>query len=151
MTALPFRTVLFFSTIVLLSLSSFGQQLINQRQITLLSKQKRPNDFWPRSDGHVVLGEPGSPLLQKGYYEPGGSFSPCPGSFGLSIWVYDPSMNIVTTSDSIPLSKIQQEYVYEGDDKIPSLKAQTPYYTCTWKFVDHGKWQLSLHNLDSTK
>ncbi len=126
-----------------------AQQFINQRQIVLLEKIKRPDDLWPRGDGHVVLGEPGSPLSQKGYYEPGGSFSPSPGSFGLSIWVYDRAMNIIATSDNIPMDNIQQEYVYDNASGIPSIKTITPYYTCSWKFSDYGKWELSITNADS--
>lgn len=131
---------IFFTNVV------FSQQLINQRQITLLEKAKRPNDFWPRGDGHIVLGEPGSPLYQKAYVEPGGSFSPLPGSFGLSIWVVDKDSNVVATSDNIPMQNIKQDYVFEANADIPSLKTITPYYNCIWKFIDEGRWQLSITN-----
>lgn len=147
---------MFTKALLFLSLAAFSfknllaQPPINQRQITLLAKMKRPTDLWPRGDGHVVLGEPGFPLAQKGYYEPGGSFSPSPGSFGVSLWVYDKGGNIVATSDNIPIEKISQEYVFVNNDSLPSVKATTPYYTCRWRFVDHGKWQLDVSNVDAS-
>ena len=110
MNASPMKVFL----ILLLAVNTIqAQQLINQRQIVLLEKMKRPGDMWPRGDGHIVIGEPGSPLNQKGYYEPGGSFSPSPGSFGLSVWVYNRSAELLATSDNIPLEKIQQGYSYQ--------------------------------------
>ncbi|MEP6683312.1 MAG: hypothetical protein ABJA35_08630 [Parafilimonas sp.] len=128
-----------------------AQQLITQRQITLLQKAKRPSDLWPRGDGHIVLGEPGSPLLQKAYYEPGGSFSPGVGSFGVSIWVMDNNNKLIATSDNIPMQNIEQHYVFEDKDEIPSVKAITPYYTCEWRMIEQGKWQLNISNADTTK
>jgi hypothetical protein len=47
----------------------------------------RPEDPWPRGAGHVILSIPGS--REAGYHEPGGSFSPGVGSFGVSIWVLE--------------------------------------------------------------
>jgi len=47
--------------------------------------KKRANDPWPRGLGHTVLGVPGSPQSQKGYYEPGGSVCASVGSFGISV------------------------------------------------------------------
>ena len=140
----------FFIAFVAISNITFSQQLITQRQITLLEKAKRPNDLWPRGDGHIVLGEPGSPLLQKAYYEPGGSFSPGVGSFGVSIWVMDNQNKLVATSDNIPMQNIKQFYVFEGKDEMPSVKAITPYYTCEWRMIEQGRWQLSISNVDTT-
>src|SRR4030042_2938478 len=99
-----------------------------QRQITLNEMSTRPNDPWPRGDGHVLLAEPGSPLTQKGYHEPGGSFSPAPGSFGLAIWIVDSNNKLIETSDNIPINKITQQYIWKEGSKIPSIKTETPYY-----------------------
>lgn len=145
MKALPIQ----LSLLLLLTVSlSQAQQPVNQRQLTLLEKYRRPNDFWPRGDGHIVLAEPGSPLSQKAYYEPGGSFSPSPGSFGLAIWVMDKSSKVIATSDNIPMENIQQGYSFDAGD-IPSIKAATAYYDCEWKYADHGSWQLLLKNKDA--
>lgn len=143
------KAVLLGCSICLVSLHLCAQQFINQRQITLLARMKRPADLWPRGDGHIVLGEPGTPLTQKGYYEPGGSFSPSPGSFGVSIWVYDKEKKIVATSDNIAMEQIEQNFVFVSDDSIPSVLTKTPYYICQWRFVHHGKWQLNVTNTSS--
>jgi len=51
-------------------------------------KTKHPDWVWNRSDTHVVLGVPGSLDALKTPVEPGNSFSPGPGSYGVSPWVY---------------------------------------------------------------
>lgn len=117
---------------------------LTQRQIALNEISTRPNDPWPRGDGHVLLAEPGSPLAQKGYHEPGGSFSPAPGSFGLAIWILDGNNKLVATSDDIPVEKITQQYIWKEGSKIPSIKTETPYYNCTWSYSDMGAWKLEL-------
>jgi hypothetical protein len=125
-----------------------GQLLITQRQITLLEKAKRPNDLWPRGDGHIIVAEPGSPLTQKGYMEPGGSFSPSPGSFGLSIWVLDKDGTLVATSDNIPMDKIGQSYIYEKEHILPSVLTITPYYKCIWTYIAAGKWTMTVRDVN---
>lgn len=139
----PARTIISIVLISMLPALVSGQQLINQRQISLLEKARRPDDPWPRGDGHIVLGEPGSPLLQKGYYEPGGSFSPSPGSFGLAIWVYKGD-SLIATSDQIPLPDIRQEFVFSDSSSVPAIECTTPYYTATWSWLEPGKWQLKV-------
>jgi hypothetical protein len=119
-------------------------QLITQRQIVLLEQAKRPQDPWPRGDGHALIGEPGGPVAQKGYHEPGGSFSPSPGSFGVSIWVRNERDELIATSDSIPIEKIAEQYVFSGDAKIPGIRNTTPYYVATWSYTSAGHWQLTL-------
>ena len=119
-------------------------QLPNQRLITLNEKLKRPDALWPRGDGHAVIGEPGGPLSQKGYHEPGGSFTPSPGSFGFSVWVKDGRDAVIATSDTIPMDKIQEQYVFTEGAKIPSIVDTTPHYVCKWSYVEAGRWQLDL-------
>ena len=116
----------------------------SQRQIVLDAMQNRPDDPWSRGDGHVLLGEPGSPRLQKAYHEPGGSFSPSPGSFGVSFWVVDSNGALLTTSDGIPLKEIEQRYDWKDKDAIPSILTKTAYYESRWSYVSEGHWQLDL-------
>jgi len=54
-------------------------------------REKHPEWIWPRGDSHVILGIPGSEECFKTWVEPGNSFSPGLGSFGVSIWIYDHS------------------------------------------------------------
>lgn len=152
MIVLPSRHVLLlFMLVAGIFTDSIAQQLINQRQLTLLEKARRPNDPWPRGDAHVVLATPGSPLSQKGYHEPGGSFSPSPGSFGIAIWVLDAGNNLVATSDNIPMEQVQQSYQYFDNAVIPALATVTPYYTCTWRHIAEGKWELAIKQLKSNQ
>jgi hypothetical protein len=122
-------------------------RISDQRQIALLEKARRPDDPWPRGDGHVLMWEPGSPLSQKAYHGPGGSFTPSPGSFGVSIWVRDQQNHLAATSDSIPIEKIQERYVYRGDAKIPSIENRTPYCTATWSYRN-GELKVRLAGAD---
>ena len=122
-----------------------------QRQITLNEMSTRPNDPWPRGDGHVLLAEPGSPLTQKGYHEPGGSFSPAPGSFGMAIWILDSNNKLIATSDNIPINKITQQYIWKEGSKIPSIKTETPYYHCIWTYNEMGAWQLDFTKTDKAE
>jgi hypothetical protein len=80
----------------------------------LSAMRQRPADPWPRGTSHVVLGRIGSTELEKAYLEPGGSFSPSPGSFGVSFWVVDRSGALVTTSDDIPLDRTRATYERYG-------------------------------------
>lgn len=149
--ALTLRLMLFLIISIEISLPVFSQQLINQRQIVLLEKARRTADPWPRGDGHVVLGEPGSPLSQKAYYEPGGSFSPSPGSFGLSIWIYDGKGDLLVTSDDIPLDDIKQRLIHTDSNKIPAIETATPFYVATWSSVEAGKWRLTIKQAAKNK
>ena len=123
------------------ALSAYSQ---TQRQIVLDEMSRRPHDPWLRGDGHALLGEPGSPLAQKAYHEPGGSFSPSPGSFGMAIWVIDNSGKLVFTSDDIPMQNISQQYYWKEGDRVPSIKTVTPYYDCMWTYERAGTWKFKL-------
>ncbi|MBI4977029.1 MAG: hypothetical protein HZC28_06070 [Spirochaetes bacterium] len=116
---------------------------LTQRQTVLRAMELRPADPWPRGTGHVPLGIPGSPIAQKGYHEPGGSFSPAPGSFGISVWVIGNDGKRIATSDDIPLEEITQRYVWTDSSPMPSLVTETPYYKCTWS-LDAGRWTFEL-------
>lgn len=51
-------------------------------------RKKHPDWIWNRADTHVILGVPGSLEAYKTPVEPGNSFSPGPGTYGVSTWVY---------------------------------------------------------------
>ncbi|PSN15124.1 hypothetical protein C7293_08685 [filamentous cyanobacterium CCT1] len=116
------------------------QQVIAQMKI-------RTDDPWPRSEGHIVLAKAGSPVEGKAFYEPGGSFSPNPGSFGISIWVVDQRGNLKATSDSIPLRKIEQKLVQNSLHNTSGVLAKTPFYEASWSVSDSSHWQLDLKHL----
>ena len=52
-------------------------------------KEKHPDWIWNRSDTHVILGVPGTLDAFKTPVEPGNSFSPGPGTYGISSWIYE--------------------------------------------------------------
>ncbi|WP_019502675.1 hypothetical protein [Pseudanabaena sp. PCC 6802] len=107
----------------------------------------RSSDPWPRGAGHVVLAQPGSTPEHKAFHEPGGSFSPQPGSFGVSIWVVDPQGNLKATSDSIPLSEIQQQFTDLSAQNVPGILTKTKYYEASWSAPRLGNWLLNLKSL----
>lgn len=109
----------------------------------------RPSDPWLRSAGHVILAAPGSPITEKAFHEPGGSFSPKPGSFGISIWALDREGNITATSDSIPLDEIQQQFINTPNQGIPGIVTKTAYYQSSWSALPKG-WKLSLNRVVSS-
>ncbi len=115
-----------------------------QRQQVLTAMRDRPRDPWPRGEGHVPLGIPGSPRQQKAYHEPGGSFSPSPGSFGVSIWVVSPEGRRLATSDDIPMQEIAQRYEWNKESTVPSLVTETPHYECRWSLEREDLWRCEL-------
>jgi len=106
--------------------------------------QQRPGDPWMRGEGHVVLAATGSTEEDKAFHQPGGSFSPQPGSFGVSIWVMDAQGNLKSTSDTIPLAEIQQKFIGSPDAEVPRIETQTPYYKTRWQKSQSSRWQLAL-------
>jgi hypothetical protein len=105
---------------------------------------QRPDDPWPRGNGHVLLAVPGCSEASKGYHEPGGSFSPSFGSFGISVWITDNDGRLQATSDSIPLDEVHQQLVWQRNRELPAIQTETPYYRALWSFASEGRWQLSL-------
>ncbi|MFD2612472.1 hypothetical protein [Paenibacillus gansuensis] len=51
--------------------------------------EAHPEWIPPRSDEHTVIGVPHTRDHRKTFAEPGGSFSPGVGTFGVSVWLYD--------------------------------------------------------------
>lgn len=110
----------------------------------------RPADPWPRGKGHIVLALPGSSEADKSYHEPGGSFSPTAGSFGVSLWVTDGDGNKETTSDDIPFDMIRQLFYSNGNWKVPKVLTETPYYRASWSIKDPSSQHLYLEREEDT-
>jgi hypothetical protein len=114
------------------------------RQQVQAHMRVRPADHWSRSQGHVILGVPGTSEENKAYYEPAGSFSPIAGSFGVAIWVIDRDGKVKTTSDEIPLSQIQQQFLEPTGQNPPGILSKTEYYQAAWSSPKPGAWKLNL-------
>ena len=84
-----------------------------------------------------MLAIPGSQQPEKRYHEPGGSFSPAVGSFGVSIWVRDSAGNLKTSSDALPMKQIQQRFCWPDPKGVPAIATTTPYYQAD--LVVHGR------------
>jgi hypothetical protein len=121
------------------------------RRVVLDEMRRRPADPWPRGSGHVVLAIPGSLERDKAYLEPGASFSPVPGSFGVSIWLLDEHGRVVVTSDTLPVSDIRQQFVAASQQTIPDLLTETRYYRARWSLKAPGRWQLDVAQLGSLR
>ncbi len=115
-----------------------------QREIVLRAMAQRPGDPWPRGQGHVVLAIPGSQQPEKGYHEPGGSFSPAVGSFGVAIWVREPDGKLKTTSGTLPIAQIRQWLQWPDPKGLPAIVTTTPYYEAAWTYLAAGTVTLQL-------
>ncbi len=113
----------------------------SERLKVLEEMKARPNDAWPRGAGHVVLAFPASLETEKSYLEPGGSFSPSPGSFGISFW------SGTQSGDTLPLDAIEQRFVWPGAKAVPVVDTKTPFYTADWELPRPGVSRLRLHSL----
>jgi hypothetical protein len=116
----------------------------SQRELVRRAAAQRPDDPWPRGLAHVVLAIPGSQQPEKSYHEPGGSFSPAVGSFGVSIWVKDAAGNLKTSSDTLPINQIQQRFSWRNSKSAPAIATTTPYYEATWSCAAAGATVLEL-------
>lgn len=130
--------------------TDFLQSHAPPRYQVLGQMQLRPADPWPRGTGHVVLAAPGSREVDKAYHEPGGSFSPAVGSFGVSLWITDAQGNLKTTSDSIPLSQIGQQLSWAEDRDIPGILTETSDYQALWSSTGSKRWTLNLKTQANT-
>jgi hypothetical protein len=111
---------------------------MTQREKLAQAMQTHPGRAWPRNAGHIVLGAPGAPVAEKGYHEPGGSFSPAPNSFGISIHVTDPEGRLLSTSDTLPMAQLAQSLVAGDGAAIPSVRTETGFYTASWTRKENG-------------
>ncbi len=125
--------------------TDFIQNRASNRYQVIGQMQQRPNDLWGRGTGHVVLAAPGSREVDKAYHEPGGSFSPSVGSFGVSLWLMDDQGNIHATSDNLPLNDIKQQLSFSNGQEIPEILTKTQDYQAQWVSKTLGKsWTLDL-------
>ena len=132
--------------------TDFLQERAPNRYQVIEQMQKRPQDLWSRGTGHVVLAAPSSREVDKAYYEPGGSFSPSVGSFGVSLWLMDAQGNITSTSDNLPLSDIDQQLSLTNGQDIPGILTKTKDYQTQWASKNLGKnWTLNLQPQANTK
>ena len=121
------------------------QSLPSQREIVQRAMRERPDDPWPRGTAHVVLAVPGSQQPEKGYHEPGGSFSPAVGSFGVSIWVRDSAGNL--TGDqrwAAHIKQLRQRFCWPDPKGVPAITTVTPHYEATWACPAIGTATLDL-------
>lgn len=58
-----------------------------EHETMLKMRQEHPDWIWNRSDTHVILGVPGCHEAFKSPVEPGNSFSPGVGTYGISTWM----------------------------------------------------------------
>lgn len=117
---------------------------LTQRDIVRRAAASRPDGPWPRGLAHVVLALPGSQQPEKGYHEPGGSFSPAVGSFGVAIWVRDSAGHLRTSSDGLPMDQIEQRFSWPHPNRPPGILTTTPHYQATWACTAVGTTTLEL-------
>jgi hypothetical protein len=113
------------------------------RLAVLEAMEARPHDPWPRGSGHVPLGPRGAAETEKGYMEPGGSFSPAAGTFGISFWIVGDDGALIATSDSIPLDQTRARYVTISSGGI-GISVTTPFYDATWTVEAGRGFELML-------
>jgi hypothetical protein len=115
-----------------------------ERALVLAAREARPRDPWPRGEGHVLLAFPGSREEDKAYHEPGGSFSPAVGSFGIAIWSIGSDGSLAATSDSLPMSQVEQRLELSPAGLPPTLVDRTPRYESRWTLRAPGRFTLQL-------
>ena len=123
--------------------STISERIGSGRFAVLKAMHERPEDPWPRGVGHVPFGPFGSAEAQKGYLEPGGSFSPAADTFGVSFWIVDRSGTLITTSDNIPLDQTHAHYVRSPTGEL-GIVVETPHYRATWTVRGHTGFSLAL-------
>ena len=120
------------------------QSLPSQREIVLRAVAQRPDDPWPRGWPTSCSPSPAANSPRKGYHEPGGSFSPAVGSFGVSIWVRDSAGNLKTTSDGLPMKQLSSDSAGPTRKAFRPSATDTPHYKATWAVRPIGTTTLDL-------
>ena len=117
-----------------------------QERLALLDHvAQRRDDPWPRWTGHVPLGRPGDPDVDKGWIEPGGSFSPAYDSFGISFWAVGADGGPVATSDNLPLAQTTARYL-DPVGAEPGIEIVTPLWRAEWRVAGGAGYDLTLEN-----
>jgi hypothetical protein len=81
--------------------------------------------IWNRSDTHVFLGVPGTVEGLKTVIEPGNSFSPGAGSFGVSAWLFDHTTSVLHAPEAMGEAIWEHSWRFE-EGFLPVL---------TWEFA----------------
>jgi len=96
-------------------------------------RAKHPQWIWNRSDAHIFLAAPEQPDAFTTVVEPGNSFSPGPGTYGISTWVE--SDRVLYAPEQMPQSALTQGF---ADGRYPisesawvagALKVETALFT----------------------
>jgi hypothetical protein len=117
---------------------------LSERDQVKRAMREQPDNAWPRGDIHMVVGQPGGSLGHKGYAEPGGSFSPAPGSFGVAVWVSDKSGKRIYTGDTVNLTETRHAWGQpEAGSAVPALVSEGPGYRSTVRHTQNG-WTFEL-------
>ncbi len=116
----------------------------SERQIVLDAMEARPSGIWPRGYGHVLLGIPGSTEDEKAYLEPGGSFSPGFGTFGIQLLAENADGEVEVASDFVPRAEMKQSWVWPLTTTVPGVRTETPDYSALWSMPDGRHWRLDL-------
>jgi len=111
-----------------------------EREVLSDAMKEFPAVDWPRGEGHVVLGLPGAPPEWRAYLEPGGSFSPAFGTFGISILVRSEDGRSISSSNSIPLVGIRQVL----SEELDGIGTTTPWYGAVWTALPGRRFRLAL-------
>jgi hypothetical protein len=82
--------------------------------------------------------------VDKAYLEPGGTFSPAVGTFGLSLWLTNSEGHIRETSDNLPMDQVHQQFVWTDNQPLPAILTRTPLYEALWASCGAGCWRLRL-------
>ncbi len=114
-----------------------------EREIALRAKNHRPDEPWPRGEGHVLLARPGTPESAKSWHEPGASLSPVKGSFGVSLWAEDSLGNLVS-GERLPLAEVTQRFAWDSGATVPAIVTETTHYRARWELPAPGRWQLAV-------
>lgn len=117
---------------------------IPPRQEVIKQIALRPMDFWSKFDSHAIVAIPGSLENDKAYIEPGGSFSPKVGSFGLSVWMMNNQQQIIHTSDTLKPSVSQQALFWPPNSVIPSIVTISPFYKSTVGLQANNRWSYDI-------
>jgi hypothetical protein len=117
-----------------------GLPFMSQLKDLLLSHRE-----WiaPRSDQHTVIGVPDSRDHRKTFVEPGGSFSPGVGSFGVSVWVYDQVENRLFAPEEMASGELHWEWE-QGYLPVLNSRWQTPFFE-----INLQLFAASLFNLEN--
>lgn len=108
----------------------------SQRELLLRQMALHPDRAWPRNSGHIVYAWPGTTEWRKSYIEPGGSFSPVPGSFGLSL----------DDAETAPIAEIRQHLEWARDSRLPLVITSTKRFReVLWSNLP-GHWFISAES-----